>query len=85
MPIFIKKEETVRLARLLKERTGKPMARIVHEALEEKLQRQEQTEEDPKALLARLRAISSRVAALPILDTRSDDEILGYDENGIPS
>ena len=29
-------------------------------------------------------AISKECAALPVLDTRSEDEILGYDENGIP-
>lgn len=27
----------------------------------------------------------ARVSKLPILDTRSEDEILGYDENGLPS
>lgn len=32
----------------------------------------------------RLMEISRRCAALPILDHRSEDEILGYDENGIP-
>lgn len=37
------------------------------------------------ALLKDLEAIRSRVAALPTLDDRSSDEIIGYDENGIPS
>ena len=31
---------------------------------------------------AAIKAIQDRVAALPILDTRSDDEILGYNEHG---
>ena len=31
-----------------------------------------------------LRAISQRCAALPDLDTRSAEEIIGYDENGVP-
>ncbi len=30
-------------------------------------------------------AIIERCKALPILDDRSDDDILGYDENGLPS
>jgi hypothetical protein len=30
-------------------------------------------------------AIIKRFAALPVLDDRTDDEILGYDENGLPS
>jgi antitoxin VapB len=29
-------------------------------------------------------AISGKIAALPVLDSRTDDEILGYDEFGIP-
>jgi antitoxin VapB len=29
-------------------------------------------------------AISTKIAALPVLDSRTDDEILGYDEFGIP-
>ena len=35
MPISIKREDTVRLARAIKLQTGKPMARVIHEALEE--------------------------------------------------
>lgn len=33
---------------------------------------------------ARIEGISRRSAALPVLDKRSEDEILGYDENGLP-
>jgi len=29
-------------------------------------------------------AISTKIAALPVLDSRTEDEILGYDEFGIP-
>ena len=40
----------------------------------------------PRAGLAeRLMAIGRDVAAMPVLDSRSADEILGYDENGLPS
>lgn len=28
--------------------------------------------------------IALRCAALPIMDTRADDEILGYDDRGLP-
>jgi hypothetical protein len=34
---------------------------------------------------AAIDAIQVRVAALPVLDTRSDEEIIGYDENGLPT
>lgn len=33
---------------------------------------------------AAIGAIIERCKALPILDDRSDDEILGYDKNGLP-
>jgi antitoxin VapB len=29
-------------------------------------------------------AIARRFSSLPVLDDRSDEEIIGYDENGIP-
>ncbi|MGA8585166.1 MAG: type II toxin-antitoxin system VapB family antitoxin [Roseiarcus sp.] len=85
MPISIKREETVRLARALKQQTGRPMARVIHEALEESLRRLSQAGPDPERRLAEMRAISRRVARLPDRDTRSAEEIIGYDENGLPS
>ena len=85
MPISIKREETVRLARALKQQTGKPMARVIHEALEESFGRLSATSPDPQQRLAEMRAISRRVAGLPNRDTRSADEVIGYDENGLPN
>jgi antitoxin VapB len=35
-------------------------------------------------LLEQLHEIARRVKALPVLDARTPDEILGYDENGLP-
>jgi antitoxin VapB len=37
------------------------------------------------ALKERLLTIAERCAALPLLDRRTPDEILGYDEHGMPS
>jgi antitoxin VapB len=37
------------------------------------------------ALKERLLVIARRCAALPLLDRRTPDEILGYDEYGMPS
>ena len=34
--------------------------------------------------VAAISAIALRCAALPVLDDRSDDEILGYDQHGLP-
>ena len=38
-----------------------------------------------KATVEEIMAIAQRFSALPVLDERSDNEIIGYDENGIPS
>ena len=62
---FPSREETVRLARALKQQTGRPMARVIHEALEESLRRLSQAGTDPERRLAEMRAISRRVARLP--------------------
>ena len=32
---------------------------------------------------AKVRAIQERVATMPVLDTRTEDEILGYNEHGL--
>ena len=85
MPISIKREDTVRLARALKQQTGKPMARVIHEALEDRLQRLNQGGADPERRLAEMRAISRRIAKLPDRDTRSADEIVGFDRSGSPN
>jgi antitoxin VapB len=40
---------------------------------------------DVNALADELNAIALRCAALPVLDDRPEDEILGYDEHGLPA
>jgi antitoxin VapB len=37
---------------------------------------------DADTLLARVRAIQEEMARLPVLDERSPDEIIGYNERG---
>lgn len=85
MPISIKKDETVRLARTLKQRTGLPMARRIPEAPEDRLRRLNESGPDPKRILAETRAISRRVAALPERDPRANDDSIGYGEHGSPN
>ena len=40
---------------------------------------------ESEARLRKMRAIADRGADLPILDERTDNEILGYDSLGLPS
>lgn len=82
MTLSIKSDHTERLARSVAEETGESLAVAVDRALEERLDRLRQSKQRP-ALAERLRQISERCAALPELDTRSEDEILGYDDRGL--
>lgn len=83
MGISIKNEHTEVLARRLAAETGESMTRAITTALEERLQRIERRR-TPAEKLALARAILRRIDALPLLDDRSPDEILGYDEHGLP-
>lgn len=83
MALSIKHPEADRLARQLAERTGESLTDAVLNALRERLMR-ERSKSDAIQVLDELRAIRERMARYPVLDDRSPDEILGYDENGIP-
>jgi antitoxin VapB len=85
MPLSIKDVETERLARVLAQRTGETITDATRKALEERLQRVEATPKRRRRnLLDDLIAIRRRCAKLPVLDARSPDEIVGYDDNGLP-
>lgn len=43
------------------------------------------TPEEVEAVLARVRRIQAEAARLPVLDPRPADELLGYDEHGLPT
>ena len=85
MPLSIKSPEADRLARKLAATTGESITVAVTVAMRERLAREERKRENKEALLADVRAIVDHFASLPVLDARSADEILGYDENGLPS
>lgn len=83
MALSIKHEEADRLARELADRTGETLTEAVVVALRERLARvRGRTQARP--LREELAAIRARVATLPVLDPRPGDEILGYDEHGLP-
>jgi len=83
MALNIKNVEAERLARHLARVTGESITEAVTVALRERLAHVEGTRRAP-SLRDEVRRIQVRIAALPVLDTRSDDEILGYDAAGIP-
>jgi antitoxin VapB len=83
MALNIKHPEADRLARELARRRGESLTEAVLAALREQLKREKAKRRAP-GLAEELMEIGRRFSSLPVLDDRSDDEILGYDENGIP-
>ncbi|MDQ0563598.1 antitoxin VapB [Rhizobium mesoamericanum] len=83
MALSIKDSETERLAKALAEKTGETITTATRRALEERLLRLSNAG-NRTILLEELAASRRRWGKLAVLDNRSADEILGYDENGLP-
>lgn len=75
-------QEIYRLARELGATLGKPATQAAIIALRERLA-QEQARIRPPALQEKILQIGRECAALPVLDPRTSDAILGYDERGM--
>jgi antitoxin VapB len=83
MPLSIKSLETERLVREIAAKTGESLTETIQRALEERLERINR-ERQSRTLPNQIDEILARVDQLPVLDARSADEIIGYDENGLP-
>ena len=83
MALSIEHPDADRLARELARVTGETLTDAVINALRERLRREKARSSKP-LLLEELRAIRERCAALPVLDNRSPEEILDYNEIGLP-
>ena len=81
MALSIKNERADRLARELADLTGEGLTEAVINALEERLRR-ERGRVHPVPLREELAVIRERCARLPVLDGRSPEEIIGYDDEG---
>jgi antitoxin VapB len=83
MGLSIEHAEADRLAHELAEATGQSVTDAVLQALRERLSRER--EKGPTSHLRdKLRAIRKRCSTLPVLDHRSPEEIIGYDDHGLP-
>lgn len=80
----IKNAEAYELATELASLTGGSLTSVVVEALKEKLDR-ERKRGGREEYIRRLLAHGERYRALPDRDTRSPEEVLGYDANGLPT
>lgn len=83
MAISIRNPRVEKLAREIGEIENRSMTEVIIQALEEKRDR---IVKEPDAVVElrkkKLREIAAECAALPVLDDRTSDEILGYNEIG---
>jgi antitoxin VapB len=79
----IKNAETVDLARAVAAKTGESLTEAVTNALRERLAAVSR-ESDRAVLRSSVARIQDFVASLPERDSRTPDEILGYDDFGLP-
>jgi antitoxin VapB len=81
--LSLKDPETDRLARAVAALTGESLTAAVRTALAERLQRERLRRGESADLAARLLEIGDRFSKLPVLDPRTPEEIVGYDETGM--
>lgn len=83
MALSIKHPDADALAREVSRLTGESLTEAVVNSLRERLRVIRGRSSAPR-LEEELAAIRKRCSTLPVLDGRSADEILGYDERGLP-
>jgi antitoxin VapB len=83
MALSIRNPRAEKLAREIAAECGENLTEAIIHALEERLQRLKGRRE-ARDIAAEIVRISLRCRALPDRDGRSADEILGYDEKGLP-
>ncbi len=83
MALNIKHAQADTLARKLAEVTGQSITDAVVKALREQLRRETGTH-SVRRMEDELRTIGRRCSKLPDRDTRSPEEIIGFDEHGLP-
>lgn len=79
--------DTEELARRIARETGKTPEAVIRDALDASARSLGVVAQraDADAMIAAAEAVILRYRSLPLLDERSADEILGYDEHGLPA
>lgn len=83
MALNIRNPETEKLADTLAKLTGETKTQADTQAIRKRLDRI-QRHRSGRRLADELDEIAKRCSSRPVLDDRTPDEILGYDENGVP-
>lgn len=84
MALNIRNREAEQLAETLSRLTGETKTQAVTVALRDRLERIRRRRAG-RRLADELDEIALHCATLPVLDARDGEEILGYDEHGLPS
>jgi len=79
----IRNQEAEKLAEAVVAMTGATKTQAVTDALKAHLETLKRRK-TRRNLATRLDEIAKHCATLPVLDTRSPEDILGYDKNGLP-
>jgi len=86
MAILIKDREADQLIRILAERTGESITDAVKQAVRERLQHVPLNEDEIAGRKRRLAELYAYFDSLPAINEHlTDEEILGYDDNGLPT
>ncbi|WP_291279006.1 type II toxin-antitoxin system VapB family antitoxin [Galactobacter sp.] len=85
MALSIKDPEADRLVRELAAATGETITEAARIAFSERLQRVQSRAVGDAGRRARIQTIIDEARQSPVLDERTPDEILGYDEVGLPT
>lgn len=83
MALSIKNPEVDRLARELSEITGENITETIRKSLEQRLER-ETGRKEAHSIRFEIQRIQDRVSRLEKKDDRSDEELTGFNEQGIP-
>ena len=85
MGLSIKNEEVERLARELAGRRKISITEAIRQSLEREVKRETAVSKSGGSMYREILAIARESAALPTNYDLTEDEILGYDEHGIPT
>ena len=84
LALNIRNQQAEELAVTVARLTGETKTQAVTQALQERLDRIRAASKG-KSFVDEILEIGRRCAALPVLDDRTPDEIIGYDEDGLPT
>lgn len=84
MALSLKDPQVDRLAREVADLTGETLTEAIRVALAERLAREQLRRARSSGLAERLLELGRQTSALADLDPRSPEDILGYNDHGLP-